>query len=72
LNFERVGELRRLAALKISDVRAAQLPDDVSILQQLFSQGFVIGTPSQDYDDSYCINYAKQRGGYIVSNDMYR
>lgn len=53
-------------------MRAAQLPDDVSILQQLFQQGFIVGTPSQDYDDSYCINYARQRGGYIVSNDMYR
>mmetsp|Transcript_3015 Transcript_3015/g.4597 ORF Transcript_3015/g.4597 Transcript_3015/m.4597 type:complete len:1289 (-) Transcript_3015:431-4297(-) len=72
LNFERVGELRRLANLKIGDVRAAQIPDDVHVLQQLVAQGFVVGTPSQDYDDSYCINYAKQRGGYIISNDMYR
>ena len=72
LNFDRVGELRRLASLNIGDVRAAQLPDDVEILQQLVLQGIIIGTPSQDYDDSYCINYAQKRGGYIISNDMYR
>mmetsp|Transcript_20154 Transcript_20154/g.33962 ORF Transcript_20154/g.33962 Transcript_20154/m.33962 type:complete len:1454 (+) Transcript_20154:116-4477(+) len=72
LNFERVGELRRLARLNIGDVRAAQLPDDIEVLQQLVQQGFVIGTPSQDYDDSYCITYAQKRGGYIISNDMYR
>lgn len=72
LNFERVGELRRLAKLNIGEVRASQLPDDVEVLQQLVEQGFVIGTPSQDYDDSYCITYAQRRGGYIISNDMYR
>jgi hypothetical protein len=26
----------------------------------------------QDYDDSYCIKYAQQRNGVIVSNDLYR
>lgn len=26
----------------------------------------------QDYDDSYCIRYAQQRNGVIVSNDLYR
>lgn len=72
LNFERVGELRRLARLNLGDVRASQLPDDVEVLQQLVQQGVVIGTPSQDYDDSYCITYAQRRGGYIISNDMYR
>ena len=72
LNFERVGELRRLASLNIGEVRASQLPDDIEVLQLLVQQGFVIGTPSQDYDDSYCITYAQRRGGYIISNDMYR
>ena len=72
LNFERVGELRRQARLKIGNVRPSQIPDDVQILQDLVNRGFIVGTPSQDYDDSYCINYAKRRGGYVVSNDMYR
>jgi hypothetical protein len=53
-------------------VRASQIPDDVQLLQQLLGQGFLIGTPAQDYDDSYCLNYARQRGGYIISNDLYR
>ena len=25
----------------------------------------------QDYDDSYCIEYARQSDGYIVTNDRY-
>lgn len=30
------------------------------------------GTPAQDYDDSYCISYAKENNAYIVTNDKYR
>ena len=29
-------------------------------------------TPSQDYDDTYCIEYAKSHKGYIVTNDKFR
>ena len=37
----------------------------------------MVGTPPQDYDDSYSISYAKQQllagsEAYLVSNDMYR
>ena len=53
-------------------MRAAQLPDDINILQQLAAAGYLVGTPSQDYDDSYCIGYAKSHNAYIVTNDMYR
>lgn len=28
--------------------------------------------PGQDYDDSYCIHYAAQKHGFIVSNDRFR
>ena len=29
------------------------------------------GAP-QDYDDSYCIHYARAHGGCVMSNDLYR
>ncbi len=32
----------------------------------------MVTTPSQDYDDSYCIEYAKSHAGYIVTNDKFR
>ena len=28
--------------------------------------------PPQDYDDSYCIGYARSHGGCVMSNDLYR
>jgi len=37
-----------------------------------WARGWSSGTPSQDYDDSYCITYAKRHDGYVISNDMYR
>jgi len=54
------------------DIRKTQLPNDVKLLRDLVSQGLLIGTPPQDYDDSYCIRYAQSHGGYVVTNDMYR
>ena len=32
----------------------------------------IILTPPQDYDDSYCISYAKTHEGSMVTNDIYR
>lgn len=32
----------------------------------------MVSTPSQDYDDSYCISYARQHDAFIVSNDKFR
>jgi hypothetical protein len=32
----------------------------------------IVKTPPQDYDDSYCIQYAKKFNAYIVTNDKFR
>jgi hypothetical protein len=56
----------------ISDHKQVKLPDNVSLLLKMADKGFLIGTPSQDYDDSYCIQYAKKEGGHIMSNDKFR
>ena len=48
------------------------MPDDYDYLNQIFLKGLVIQTPPQDYDDSYCIQYAKNYDAFIVTNDMYR
>jgi hypothetical protein len=53
-------------------VRAARIPDNVTLLQELVAKGVIIPTPPQDYDDSYCITYAKQRDAFIVTNDLFR
>ena len=48
------------------------LPDNLSYLYGLVSKGLVVKSPPQDYDDSYCIQYAKTHNAFIVSNDMFR
>jgi hypothetical protein len=48
------------------------VPDDIDFLKSLYADHQVIQTPAQDYDDSYCIQYAKQKNAFIVTNDMYR
>jgi len=45
----------------------------VPLLRTLEAQGVLVVTPSQDYDDSYCIAYARSHApACIVTNDMYR
>ena len=71
LKYDKIGGLKRAATLGF-EVSRARTPDDVSLLNRLVSSGDVIATPPQDYDDSYCIQYARSHNGCIVSNDMYR
>ena len=54
-----------------------QIPDDVDYLLSLQQTGILCGTPPQDYDDSYCLSYARQKcekgqEAFIVSNDLFR
>ena len=48
------------------------LPDNLPYLYGLVSKGLVVKSPPQDYDDSYCIQYAKAKNAFVVSNDMFR
>ena len=48
------------------------LTDNLSYLYRLVRKGLVVKSPPQDYDDSYCIQYAKTHDAFIVSNDMFR
>ena len=37
----------------------------ISVLVGKVALGHVVGTPSQDYDDSYTITYARMHDGYV-------
>lgn len=58
--------------LNIKEFKASQMPDNVSLLHNLANKGVIIKTPPQDYDDSYCIQYAKKFNAFIVTNDKFR
>ncbi|KAJ8523930.1 hypothetical protein ON010_g17188 [Phytophthora cinnamomi] len=53
-------------------ITAAKIPDNVTLLERLVHKGVLIPTPSQDYDDSYSIQYAGLHDGYVVTNDLFR
>jgi len=53
-------------------VKVSQLPDSVGTLNKMAAAGVMVKTPSQDYDDSYCIQYARQTNAFIVTNDKFR
>ena len=44
----------------------------MTLMSKIHKDGFLISTPSQDYDDSYCIQYAKKMNAFIVTNDKFR
>lgn len=48
-----------------------KLPDDVGMLMELKARGFASGIPNWDYDDSYMIEFGRQKGGFILTNDRY-
>eukprot|EP00958_Prasinococcus_capsulatus_P029389 scaffold7405_cov376-Prasinococcus_capsulatus_cf.AAC.1 len=70
VDYEQVGKRRRAQNLQIQNAKT-KVPDDVALLNKLVEEGRLISTPSQDYDDSYCIQYARLKGGFIVTNDRY-
>lgn len=45
--------------------------NNVPLLLELINEGKLVLTPPQDYDDSYCIEYAMRHNGVIVTNDRY-
>ncbi|KDO29236.1 hypothetical protein SPRG_19902 [Saprolegnia parasitica CBS 223.65] len=71
LRYESVGAQKRMAGAGY-DVSPSKLPDDVGLLQSMVLEGTVIATPPQDYDDSYCIQYAGRHDGCVVTNDLFR
>mmetsp|Transcript_4814 Transcript_4814/g.7288 ORF Transcript_4814/g.7288 Transcript_4814/m.7288 type:complete len:986 (+) Transcript_4814:168-3125(+) len=54
------------------DERRGPDPEEASLLQSMVESGLLVITPSQDYDDSYCITYCKQHNGCVLTNDLYR
>ena len=42
------------------------------LLRRLEAESLLVLTPPQDYDDSYCVSYARSHGGCVLSNDLYR
>ena len=48
------------------------VPDNIDYLKELNDKHLVIQSPPQDYDDSYCIQYAKTHDAFIVTNDLFR
>ena len=47
------------------------IPDNVDLLVDLKAKGIAFGIPNWNYDDSYIIEYAKNKGAFIVTNDRY-
>lgn len=73
LSYENAGKHKRAADIGVGGVRASKTPDDIGLLRRLMDEGTLAATPPQDYDDSYCIQYAMSRkGAVIITNDLYR
>jgi hypothetical protein len=56
----------------VSTSKKRVVPDDIEYLKKLYSEGLIVQTPPQDYDDSYCIQYCRQNNAFIVTNDLFR
>lgn len=72
LDYKFVGDQIRKAKVFGQEESKTKTPDNVSLLLSLRDEGLLCTTPAQDYDDTYCIEYALKHQAYIVSNDKYR
>jgi len=68
-NREDVMLRKKLAESKGESLK--NIPDDVNLLLELKAKGIAFGIPNWNYDDSYIIEYAKNKGAFIVTNDRY-
>lgn len=71
-NYDQINLKKKLASMNIKEAKVSQIPDNIALLHALSDKGFIIKTPPQDYDDSYCIKYAKKFNAFIVTNDKFR
>lgn len=71
-DYSEVGKQKKLMEMGIKAAKAQKIPDSVATLNQLRDLGVMVSTPSQDYDDSYCISYARHENAFIVTNDKFR
>lgn len=72
-SYDQVALKKKLNNMNIKEFKASQMPDNVALLNKLAEKGgYIVKTPPQDYDDSYCIQYAKRQNAYMVTNDKFR
>lgn len=61
----------RAEELKFRGAKNNKIPIGLPILQELDAHRHLIKTPPMDYDDSYCLQYAKDKNAIVVSNDRF-
>ena len=54
-DYQEVASNKKFKDMGLKEVKPQKIPDDVILLNKLMDSDFLIKTPSQDYDDSYCI-----------------
>ena len=75
-NYDEINQKKKQLKLDLNankkSLKTSKLPDSVGVLNQMANAGIMVKTPAQDYDDSYCIQYARQADAFIVTNDKFR
>ena len=73
-NGSSILEIKPMSVSKPSNQESATITitnndNDASILRNLRAKGLVASVPSQDHDDDYWLQFAWQKGAYVVTND---
>ncbi|KRX00081.1 hypothetical protein PPERSA_07278 [Pseudocohnilembus persalinus] len=54
-----------------ASMKLKYIPDDVDLLNKLKEKGYATGIPNWNNDDSFIIEYARSKQGYILTNDRF-
>jgi hypothetical protein len=72
LRSDKLAEVNRLSKLKIGEQSRCEVPNDIYMLNDFIRDGIVKGVSVNEYNEAYCLVYARKNDAILVSNDNFR
>lgn len=72
LRSDKLAEVNRLMKLKIGEQGQCEVPNDTYMLNEFIKEGIVKGVTVSEYNEAYCLVYARKNDAILLSNDNFR
>jgi len=72
LRSDKLAEVNRLMKLKIGEQGQCEVPNDTYMLNDFIKEGMVKGVTVSEYNEAYCLVYARKNDAVLISNDNFR
>ena len=72
LRSDKLAEINRFTKLKIGEQGRCEVPNDIYMLNDYTRDGIVKGITVKEYNEAYCLVYARRNDAVLVTNDNFR